>query len=272
MSLVHSVRNALARPSLLGEYLCYCANRISHGGQAVRVIEGGTRIANFSGFSEYRSLFAYGREGESAFFQRFPFGDGDFIDVGANIGVVTLPLSTRYGDRRVHAFEPNPAAYRALLSNVALNGATNVVAHAAAVADSTGEVSFSADETDRATGALSEGNGKGTISVPAVSLDSYVEEHAVAQVALLKVDVEGHETRVFEGARNSLGRKLFDVIFYEVCPPLTKAAGFTPEQATQLLMDYGYRINRFDERGRLVAADLEALNHLILDNWVATRE
>src|SRR5215212_2374532 len=132
MSLVHSVKNALARPSLLGEYLSYWANRISHGGPAVRVIAGGTRIANFSGFSEYRSLFAYDREGESAFFQRFPFGGGEFIDVGANIGVVTLPLSARYRDRRVHAFEPNPAAYRALLSNITLNGATNVVAHAAA--------------------------------------------------------------------------------------------------------------------------------------------
>lgn len=51
------------------------------------------------------------------------------IDVGANIGAVTIPLAKVFPDAEVHAFEPNPLAIERLQRNLALNKTENVVLH-----------------------------------------------------------------------------------------------------------------------------------------------
>ena len=51
------------------------------------------------------------------------------IDVGANIGAITIPLAKVFPNVEVHAFEPNPLAVERLQRNLALNKTTNVVLH-----------------------------------------------------------------------------------------------------------------------------------------------
>lgn len=58
-----------------------------------------------------------------------------FIDVGANIGAVTIPLAKVFPDIEVHAFEPNPLAIERLQRNIALNKTTNVILHPVGVGE-----------------------------------------------------------------------------------------------------------------------------------------
>jgi hypothetical protein len=58
---------------------------------------------------------------ERRFFSQLPLVDGTVLDVGANLGIVSVILARRFADRVIYAFEPNPTTYAALQDNLALN-------------------------------------------------------------------------------------------------------------------------------------------------------
>lgn len=126
--------------------------------------------------------------------------DGICFDVGANVGLYTL-LFARYTGH-VYAFEPLPRNVQLLSRTVELNGARNVTIVPCAVSDSTGLATFE-EGNNWATGKLSSG---GKQPVATVSLDHFV---SVCQVHpdLVKIDVEGAELAVLEGARHMLASR-----------------------------------------------------------------
>jgi FkbM family methyltransferase len=122
------------------------------------------------------------------------------IDVGANIGEVSIICSQAVGaEGRVWAFEPNPRIYQYLLGNLALNRCANVTATNLALGANEGRVRMSNDKHDDMNRIVESG----AIEVACSTLDAQLPE---APIALLKVDVEGSELRVLEGARRALGR------------------------------------------------------------------
>jgi hypothetical protein len=135
---------------MLGEYLAYQLNRAAHGGNAVRTFSNGTKKPGFTGFWEYRFCAEAISESGRRSAETYPFGDGDLLDIGANLGVVAASLCKRFPNRRLHAFEPNPATHAALVRNLVGNGCR------LAVADRDGEVRFAADDASRATNPIAE--------------------------------------------------------------------------------------------------------------------
>jgi FkbM family methyltransferase len=142
-----------------------------------------------------------------------PAASGLVIEAGSNMGVHTIPLARELArqSRSMLAFEPQPVIFQQLCANLALNGLMNVTAYPYACGDSAGIVSFQTPDY------LSPGNFGGTAmsstpapqsqtqaqTVPCCPLDSFVHD---APVALIKIDVEGHELRVLHGAQNILSR------------------------------------------------------------------
>ena len=103
------------------------------------------------------------------------------------------------------------------------------------------------------------------------TLDQFAARQQIDQIALLKVDVEGYETLVFQGAEQLLKAKQIQMVYYEVCPALSIRAGFTPEAASERLQASGYQLFRLDEHGQLQVARLEQIDETSLSNWVAIR-
>src|SRR5439155_16804527 len=66
--------------------------------------------------------------------------DGCFIDVGANFGLHSVLLATRYPDLHVHAFEPVAGTLELLRLNIAKNACARIDVHAVAVSDAEGEL------------------------------------------------------------------------------------------------------------------------------------
>jgi FkbM family methyltransferase len=119
------------------------------------------------------------------------------FDVGANVGWYTLLASALVGNTgRVYAFEPLPENLMYLRHHLELNHIENVEVIAAAVADAPGTALFEPGET-RSIGRIV---AKGGFPVRVVSLDDLIAAGQLPQPDCLKVDVEGAEGRVLEGA------------------------------------------------------------------------
>jgi FkbM family methyltransferase len=122
---------------------------------------------------------------------------GTFIDVGANIGAYTLPVSR--SANRVIAIEAQPAIVELLRRNISDNDVGNVQVIAAAAGYEVGEVEF--PHVDLAAsinfGAVGIGRTPGpTVRVPVIRLDDV----APPDTKCVKVDVEGYEPEVLTGA------------------------------------------------------------------------
>lgn len=176
-------------------------------------------------------------------------GDVAF-DVGANIGYMTLLMKRR--GARVIAFEPHPAAFQALCANVS---GTELELRNEAVTDHDGEAMLSAPIVgNNGTASL---EGAGTIRCDAVTLDSVI----ASEVALLKVDVEGHEYAVFSGARLSLeAKRIRNIVFEDHCG--------LESRVCKLLRGHGYEI--FPIGWRMNGPALGVTNPHEAPNFIAT--
>jgi FkbM family methyltransferase len=162
-----------------------------------------------------RSLDLYGEwaEAELALLGLF-LKPGDLvIDVGANIGTHTVFFAKKVGPAgKVLAFEPQRIVFQTLCANLALNGLLNVHAFQAAAARHPGTIVV--PPVDYATPGnhggvrLDAGAPEGDVGerVSALTLDDlwrdlWRDQVAHARCRLLKIDVEGMEGEVLEGAR-----------------------------------------------------------------------
>jgi FkbM family methyltransferase len=138
--------------------------------------------------------------------------DTVFVDVGANIGYFTLLAGSRIhagGSGRVIAVEPNPDCCALLERNLVINWSMcDIALHKVAVGAERGEVWLSspADRAANAHMSFSDADvsGERRFRVPLETLDSLVPEGLA--VDILKIDVEGHELSVFQGARRVIAR------------------------------------------------------------------
>lgn len=131
------------------------------------------------------------------------------VDVGANFGYFTLLMSGIAGSTgKVHAFEPNPAITPYLSQTIGLNGCTrNVSLHPVGASNVEGTSFISVNESYPQNGHLIGGNREALqqekiSEVPLRTLDSFGFE----ALDFIKIDAEGHEVEVLEGAQETLVR------------------------------------------------------------------
>lgn len=143
------------------------------------------------------------------------------LDCGANIGLYSRYLVSVLGCARVHAFEPDPENLSLLARNLRLGGIENrVTVWPAAVGDVDGWQEFQIDDVQSASGTLSRASRGGpsegrrnlglrplTRTVQCVSLDRLAAEGRISPPDVIKVDVEGAEDLLLEGARGLLERE-----------------------------------------------------------------
>jgi FkbM family methyltransferase len=133
--------------------------------------------------------------------------DGDFVDVGAHVGLYTV-AAARATSGRVLAFEPNPAARAQLVGNVRLNACTNVVVVPKAAAAAPGRAQLHVPATpDPSFSSLDAGRfAEGEpVDVEVTTVDAEVEAHGL-RPAVVKVDVEGGELDVVAGMARTLAK------------------------------------------------------------------
>ena len=141
---------------------------------------------------------------------RFTSGDRDAIDIGANIGFFTNLMSKLCKNGRVLACEPTVNAAKLLHRNVNHNKLSNTIIFQGAVSNENGHVELTYVEGNeeysslgRIEHRLARTWDKKQITVPARKLDDLVKELDLIP-GLIKIDVEGAENLVFQGAIQTL--------------------------------------------------------------------
>lgn len=153
--------------------------------------------------------------------------DRAIVEVGANIGTITVPSSRASAKAPIFAFEPEDGNYQDLLANLKLNACRNVKALKMACSDVAGSgVMELFDANNPGTFRLHEGEAG---SVEVTTIDAYFENRPVG---IIKIDAEGHEPKIIQGARRTLStwRPLL------ICELLSEHASAT----THLLNEAGY--------------------------------
>lgn len=177
-------------------------------------------------------------------------GDG-FADVGANIGSYTLlALAAGAG---VDAFEPVPAAFRALMDNVHLNGAAQRVrAHNQAVGAQKGSLQMTMDHDTMNRAVLAPAASREAVArVEMTTLDQAFAGRAPP--ALLKVDVEGYESQVLQGARGLLADAALQAVILELNGS-GRAYGFDDGDIHQSMLAQGFQPCRYEPFSRRLQA------------------
>jgi FkbM family methyltransferase len=129
---------------------------------------------------------------------------GAYLDIGTNMGVIAATVALALPDKPIFAFEPGPETGMRAMATFALNKLNNVTLYGCAVGDSDAGLTFynapghsdyaSANPTETGIGVVWE-----ETHVECRKLDTLYE--AIGPVSAIKIDVEGHELKVVQGAQ-----------------------------------------------------------------------
>jgi FkbM family methyltransferase len=162
------------------------------------------------------------------------------IDIGANIGYHTFTLAKLVGPSGVVvAIEPTTYAFNKLQRNLSLNSFPNVRLVKVGLSDrDLGEIQTQFQSSYRLDGH----DEIHTETIRVIPLDVLVAEQGLSRVDFIKMDVDGHEAKVFAGARELLIR-FRPTIFFEFGPQGVRNNGDDPEALLHLLWALGYHLS-----------------------------
>jgi hypothetical protein len=95
----------------------------------------------------------------------------------------------------------------------------------------------------------------GTVEVPTTTIARFCSDHGIQRISILKIDVEGFELEVLQGAESLLKNKMIDLVLFEYCPIFYKQRGIDSRDPLFFLLDMGYKL--MELKGNPV--DIEAI-------------
>ncbi len=170
-----------------------------------------------------------------------------FFDIGAHTGETVEAVLTKFEGANIFSFEAHPTTFAVLQKNVTDSRAR---IFPLAISDRIGNATFF-DYGYLATCnslvgenqfAVRSGNPAHTLSVPCITLDQFCEQEKVGHIDVLKVDTEGHDLSVLEGAAQTLKNRgvSFVHIEFNSMTPREGSSGGALMPISQLLEAAGF--------------------------------
>jgi len=172
-----------------------------------------------------------------------------FLDVGANIGLVSLSIASRCPTAKIYAFEPGESQQKFLEKNVLSNGlADRIVVNCFAAGEKDGKAQFSSHHPDFGsndgffdTHRAGRSFSTKTVEVEVKKLDTWWNEKGRPQVDVIKIDTEGAELLVLRGASRLIER-CHPVLFLEISPLNLKVYPYTHFDILKFLENNSYSL------------------------------
>lgn len=188
------------------------------------------------------------------------------FDIGANTGIYSLIAAIDNPHRNVYAFEPVPRVLDGLKRNVKINRLRNIQVDSSAITNYDGVITlFIPPGTIPSSSSTLQGFRETceAVSVPALTIDSFIAKNNISRVDIMKIDTEATEHMVLEGARNTIKRDE-PIIICEVLK------GRTEKYLHAALDSFGYRYFLISSKGLLereqIEGDNESKNYLFITN------
>ena len=192
------------------------------------------------------------------------------FDIGAHHGETSLLYNTLFKEPTIYAFEPFLASFEKLKKNT--SGFNNINIFNTAIGNISGQVdfhvnNFSATNSILPTHPDSNINwGKGmldtieTIKINSLILDDFIEQNKIDKIDILKLDTQGAEYNIIEGALKSIGQNIISLIYLEIIiMPTYKKQKFLDEILLLLRKNgfvlYNFYNYLFTDYGELLQVD-----------------
>ena len=164
------------------------------------------------------------------------------LDIGANIGYHSVRLAKRESQAQVFAFEPMPCFYEFLQRNIYMNSlGKRVVCHNYGLSSDNGSFDFFISPENGTNASLKNvANRTDAQKVVGLTmkLDDWISNHNI-KPDFIKIDVEGAELLVLQGALNCL-KSDKPKILAELLRKWSAPFGYHPNQVLQLMSSMGY--------------------------------
>lgn len=197
------------------------------------------------------------------------------FDVGANVGDYSLFLSQQFANATIYSFEPSQAAFNVFLQN--MKGTANVQPYHCGFGDTNDTLTLYANYTGSALSSLYprrldhfgiDMSNRETVTIQ--KLDDFCVENQIDHIHFLKLDVEGNELKVLNGAKAMIDSHAIDFIQFEF-------GGCNIDSRT-FFQDFYYFLNEKYTIYRIVKDGLTPIQHynesleiFITTNYLAER-
>lgn len=188
------------------------------------------------------------------------------VDVGANIGTTAIPSSKAVGPNgKVFAFEAHPKTFHYLSKNIKLNQLENFSLFNCALGEKNGFVNITnldADDQNKISKNQEE------VSIEMATLDSFMRD--IDKIDLLKIDVEGYELFVLQGAKETL-RKV-QSIYIEISETHFKKYGYSCREILKFLSKYNFQFFKFNAENALEQITIDYQQSVKYENILAIKD
>lgn len=168
------------------------------------------------------------------------------FDVGACIGVHALPLATKA--KEIYAFDALRGNFEVLSQNVLNNGMKNVTLVYAAISDAAGTIRIPVPNFAGGNYSLASA-GEQSIEIEAITIDDFCAERGIEKIDVMKMDIEGSETRALRGARNMFLARAIRKTVIEFNPYWLKKMGSSPDELYDLFEEYELTVYELTRSG-----------------------
>lgn len=210
---------------------------------------------HFSG-KELKDVGRLWQDGELSFLVNEIKQGYKVIDIGANVGIISLLLSKLVGPQgRVIAFEPGPISFKILELNVLINGCKNIQPVNMAVSSKSGKENLFISQGGESDNQVSEHaldwgfERRASIVIETVSLDEYLKNNNInnTEIDYIKMDTQGGEYKVLQGMKNILSQNKKIRLTIEYAPYLPLWSGLKRETFLDFIRSFGFKI--YDLKG-----------------------
>ena len=174
------------------------------------------------------------------------------FDVGAYVGHIALKYNKLFPNSKIYCFEPFPESFSKL--EQATSSYKNIAVINKGLSDQEGQSKFNANKSaptnsllkTYALGKKNWGEGLldtlGSVDVELTTVDNFVEENNIKKIDVLKLDVQGAEFLVLNGAKQSFEKGIVKMIYTEMIIVPTYEGQIPFEETIKLIKSYGFKL------------------------------
>jgi len=198
--------------------------------------------------SDYQEwlIYFYCKSDSSDYVLRYLEQSEVIFDIGANIGQTAFNMSASQQAKNLNpvifAFEPYPKTFHKLETNIALNKSKEIKAYNLGLGPEKGILHMTQHSPANSGGFRMTNDSENSISVPVISLDEFVSEQQISSIDFIKIDVEGFEAQVLNGAKRTL-EQFKPILVFEYSVENIEAQGGNSDDILEQLILMNYKIS-----------------------------
>lgn len=176
--------------------------------------------------------------------------NGVFMDIGSNIGLISLYVKSKLPNTKIYAFEPGNSQFDLFTKTISTNIISNIQLYNLALGDKDDKVNFYVhDNSESALDGLIDTKRRGktkSIEVKMMKLDTWWNENNRERVSVMKIDTEGSELLVLRGAKEMI-RECNPTIFLEIEESNLKVYPYNFDDINSYFREIGYTLTKLND-------------------------